>query len=882
LSFLRNKRALLSMVRTTPEVAAAIAEGRPVVALESTIISHGMPYPRNLEMARAVEDVIRKHGATPATVAIIDGIPKAGLNESDLLKLANNSSGSVLKASTRDIAHACATGAMAATTVASTMRLAHLAGISVFATGGIGGVHREAETTMDVSADLLELSRTPVTVVCAGIKSILDIPKSLEVLETNSVPVLSYGTSVFPAFYTNDSGISSPRSVNTTSEVANIMHYQRLLRLDSGVLVAVPNPSPAHGDKIQYAINFALAGAKNEGIAGAKVTPYVLDKVQQLTGGESLESNIALVLNNARIAAGIAVDYAKLAESQAAVAGAKDVSAVKVYMPGNVVNGTAFTTATTTASAATVSEVVVATPSASSTPSVPLVSGTVQPQNASDGEYGDSLPVHPSSATTGAAHAEATAQHDRLHNKGNPDIMVVGGAVVDLIGYVTSLTKYRTSNPGQLNVSHGGVGRNIAESLARLGRNVSLATTVADDVNGRSILDGGSATGIDMSFVRILPPNAPTTETNHSDTSTAATTATTATTVHRTAMYNAIHDNSGDLCIGVADMSIFTQISPEYIHSLTCAIASARIVVADGNLSKEAFAALADVCAQQGVPLFFEPTSDHKCLLPFHAGRIQKVDILKPNVSELVQMVSHCLSAGMINSGRALVQNTLSTITSDRIDQDSMQRLDISDVRVLVNALYQVMHSLPGVNSTSHPAPKAGFLGGLLRSEPAIQPSTSKATTDINAIKSTYNIRKRVVSGKHVIVSLGNRGIMWCGPTMQLTASSAGATAGETVTGGPVGPSKYMKDGSCVINEATQSATILIPSLAVNPADIVHTNGAGDALCAGFLAEIVRKAALVDNVDETSSSGGSSSSGLPDMECIQKGLLSAHHWLVSK
>ncbi|KAJ1443031.1 hypothetical protein B484DRAFT_441751 [Ochromonadaceae sp. CCMP2298] len=281
------------VVQLSPEVQAALERGGPVVALESTIISHGMPYPRNLEVARQVEEAVRSCGAVPATIA-----------------------DSVLKASTRDLGDALARGLTAATTVAATMKLAHLAGIAVFATGGIGGVHRGSESTMDVSADLLELSRTPVTVVCAGIKSILDIPKSLEVLESNSVPVVSLSSPEFPAFYTNDSGVKSPLSLECTGEIACIMLQQRRLQLGASVLVAVPNPEPASAERIQSAINHALAGAKSEGIKGAAVTPYLLSKIQQLTEGASLDSNIALVLNNARVAAKIAVEYAALVQAQ--------------------------------------------------------------------------------------------------------------------------------------------------------------------------------------------------------------------------------------------------------------------------------------------------------------------------------------------------------------------------------------------------------------------------------------------------------------------------------------------------------------------------------------------------------------------------------------
>lgn len=861
------------------QVRDAIANGIPVVALESTIISHGMPYPRNLEMAKEVEATVRRAGAVPATIAIIDGVPKAGLDENDLLKLASNHNNSVLKASTRDIAHACATGAMAATTVASTMKLAHLAGISVFATGGIGGVHRGVESTMDISADLLELSRTPVTVVCAGIKSILDIPRSLEVLETNSVPVLSYQTSVFPAFYTNESGIPSPRSVENAGAVASIMAYQRLLQLQSGILVAVPNPAPANAEKIQYAIDFALLSAHNEGITGAKVTPYVLDKIQKLTSGESLDSNIALVLNNARIAAEIAVDYANLLGKDAHVLSQHMRSfggdlrfSKEFHSVAPVADWGSRTTATTPVSSP-------------STISPPVGAGSVdESKPVKEVSTSKGTASHDSHSTAKAAAASTppstppALQTSRAPQaSATPEILVVGGAVVDLVGRISTMTKFHTSNPGKLTISHGGVGRNIAESLARLGRNVSLATAVADDLNGRSLLEGSQQKGIDMSCVRVLPSEPSSAEAGSDKKAGAAT--------HSTAIYNAIHDSTGDLSIGIADMEIFSQIDGTYIQSLSTKIASAKVVAVDGNISKEAFAVLAAVCAQHNVPIFFEPTSDHKCLLPFQAGCMDKVgclslcglhialiyllnpnfrafvqvDMLKPNISELVQMVSHCLNNGYINSGRALVSNTLAAIAGNRIDQGNMQHMDLSDVRILLNALYQAMNSQPGAHSSDK---KYSLLGSLLKSEPA---EKNKASTKETGAVSSASAGTRAITGKHILVSLGSRGVVWCGPAKLLSAVPASDAA-------------YLKDGSLVVNEATQSATLCIPAVAVDPAAMVHTNGAGDALCAGLLAEIVRKQS------EGGASGvtATATAGLPDIECIRGGLLNAHRWLISK
>ena len=293
---------LSSLISISAEVKEALRLGIPVVALESTIISHGMPYPKNLEVAKLIEKTVRDSGAIPATVAIIEGIPKVGLDEKDLLILASGTN--VLKASTRDIPLACALKSSAATTVASTMRLSSLAGIKFFATGGVGGVHRfGSEVTFDISADLIELSRTPVAVFCAGIKSILDIPKTLEVLETNNVPVVSYRCTDFPSFYTNNSGIKSPAVIYKTLDIAKMMKISTELGLPNGILIGIENPEPANADRINYAINFALNSANDQGIKGAAITPFLLSKIEKLTQGTSLESNIALVLNNAKIAA---------------------------------------------------------------------------------------------------------------------------------------------------------------------------------------------------------------------------------------------------------------------------------------------------------------------------------------------------------------------------------------------------------------------------------------------------------------------------------------------------------------------------------------------------------------------------------------------------
>lgn len=295
-----------------PEVAEALASGKPVVALESTIISHGMPYPKNVETALLVEQTIRDNGAVPATIAIIGGRLKAGLSHEEIEYL-GKSGRNVAKASRRDLAALVAAGKDGATTVTTTMIIAHMAGISVFATGGIGGVHRGAETTMDISADLEELANTPVMVVCAGAKSILDLGLTLEYLETKGVPVIGYGTDELPAFYTRQSGFGVDYRADSPEQLAGMFKAQKELGMKGGMLVTNPIPEQyaMPKDVIDAAIEQALRESVEQGIHGKETTPFLLARVVELTGGESLESNIQLVLNNARLAAATAVELCK-------------------------------------------------------------------------------------------------------------------------------------------------------------------------------------------------------------------------------------------------------------------------------------------------------------------------------------------------------------------------------------------------------------------------------------------------------------------------------------------------------------------------------------------------------------------------------------------
>lgn len=296
----------MTLITPSAEVAKALSKGAPIVALESTIITHGMPYPQNLEVARQVEADVRAAGAVPATMAVLNGTLRAGLDDAELEALAKAKG--VAKLSRADIAACIAMGGTGATTVAATMIAARLAGVHVFATGGIGGVHKGAELSFDISADLMELAQTPVTVVAAGAKAILDIPKTLEVLETQGVPVIAHGQDDMPAFWSRESGISAPLRMDTAAQIAASHRLRGEMGIPGGQLIGNPIPQDAEIDAATLApiIARAQADAQTHGITGKGVTPYLLQRIFELTDGKSLTANIALARNNARLAAGIA------------------------------------------------------------------------------------------------------------------------------------------------------------------------------------------------------------------------------------------------------------------------------------------------------------------------------------------------------------------------------------------------------------------------------------------------------------------------------------------------------------------------------------------------------------------------------------------------
>ncbi|KAG0263601.1 hypothetical protein BG011_008545 [Mortierella polycephala] len=523
----------LSSFNFSDEVRSALEQKKPLVALESTIISHGMPYPQNYDTALQVEQVVRDNGAIPATIAILGGQVHIGLSNDqirDLAKLGRR----VVKASRRDLAVVVSKKQTGATTVSGTMVLAHRAGISVFATGGIGGVHRGYENTMDASADLTELGRTPVAVVCAGVKSILDIGRTLEFLETQGVTVATYGsTPDFPAFFTRTSGFQSMLNIETSMDAAKIIAANQELDLQSGIVFSVPIPEDEAMDDalVDEAIDIAVKESIQQNIVGKESTPFLLKRVNELTGGNSLKSNIALVKHNASVAAKIA----------------KDLSAISAR-------------------------------------------STIGGQRRSYSTSARRLERH-------------RINHDQVNHG---PIMVIGGAVVDITSTATVATAdsmLGSSYPGITRNGLGGVGRNVAEGISRLNPESCIFVTAVggraggseanadadtdEDVFGQWLIDRMALRGMNTQEIHQIPSA-------------------------RTATYVAIHDATGNLLSAIADMVVFELMPLDKVRE---AILRHRpgTVCFDGNLSIPCMRTILEMCRDQDIHTFFEPTSEAKC-----------------------------------------------------------------------------------------------------------------------------------------------------------------------------------------------------------------------------------------------------------------------------
>lgn len=756
-------RQFFTDIHVHPEVAEALKHNRPVVALESSIISHGMPPPQNLQLAQKVENIIRENGAIPATVAIINGFPKIGLSNAEMKLLVDSSvKSTVAKVSRRDIAYACAHRCNGGTTVASTMLLASMAGIRVFATGGIGGVHRGAAETFDISADLQELSRSPVTVVSSGVKSILDIPKTLEVLESYGVPVCGYQTSSFPAFFTNESGYRAPMEVDSALAVARMMACQDDLKLGQGMLVAVPNPQPS--PDIEAAIQEALQQAKAEGVEGSKITPYVLSKLEKLTEGKSLQANVALVENNAKVGALIACAYAPLSRQAPQKASHSSTSASSTDPAEDDELKKNTSALLQFLKEKSRQQKTAAVQSEDSLPSSEVDALwrvlTSDTSNAPEKEV-PSPPKSDEKSDSGSKSGDSSGDNKakpQESSDASSEVIIFGGAVLDQIMTPSDTSKPLTinsSNPGHIRTSYGGVGRNMAEAIARLGLvRPLLVSAVGNDLAGEGLLRHSDSLGIQVSCIQ--RPH----ELDCDDNS------------FRTATYAAVHDHRGDLAVAIADMDIFQKlITPALVATLERQIKSAKLVAVDGNLSVEALKAVATVCSSNGKPLLFEPTSDHKCLLPVEAGVLDKVDIIVPNVSELRAIMRECCSReNMTVSKKAMVMK-------------SLQRMSRPDTLVLASSLLDLMTSA---------ANKKDF------------------------------IHDKCVGGKHVIVTLGELGVLW--------VSSNGRAMGWD------GKSRSGEQG--IVHSIDNVFSRHIPPF-TPPESIVNTCGAGDTFAAGLIHSIV-------------------------------------------
>ncbi|XP_055365674.1 uncharacterized protein zgc:136858 isoform X3 [Betta splendens] len=496
-----------NLFRVHPSVSQALAENKPVVALESTIITHGMPYPHNLSTAKEVEAIVQAEGATPATVGVIEGKVHIGLSSEELDQLAQSKR--PLKVSRRDLPYVISKALTGGTTVSATMIAAHHAGIPVFVTGGIGGVHRDGEKSLDVSADLTELGRTPIAVVSAGVKSILDIGRTLEFLETQGVCVATYGPNLnFPAFFSSQSGFTSPYQVDNPEEAATLITSALSLGLQSAVLLAVPIPEEhaATGRQIEDAVRAALTEARAKGITGKDVTPFILQKVNELTEGKSLQANIALIHNNARVGSRIACALSK-------------------QMTERRFNG-------------------------------------------------------------------------KIHHQGKP----LPNSGSDIFGQ---------TNPGSVCQSFGGVGRNIADSLSRLGHRPLFISAMGADSHSEAVLN--YCKHINTSAVMRLKDQS-------------------------TATYCAVISESGELSLGLGDMDIHQQITEHYVSQFEKQLSSATLVCLDGNIPVATIDYVCSVAKKYNINVWYEPTDSEKACKPFLSDAWRSLSYSSPNLAELLTM----------------------------------------------------------------------------------------------------------------------------------------------------------------------------------------------------------------------------------------------------
>ncbi|KAJ4992639.1 IdgA domain-containing protein [Stagonosporopsis vannaccii] len=584
--------------RVSEEVREALHSKKPVVALETTIYTHGFPYPENVALASLLESIVRVNGGVPATIGILDGVARVGLDPEELIRLTESAGQSnTLKLSRRDLSYVCGlrlTGEKfnGGTTIASTMLLAELAGIKIFGTGGLGGVHRGAESTMDISADLTELGRTPVTVISSGCKSFLDIPRTLEYLETEGVGVGTFadgreGKVDFPAFWSRDSGVKSPTTIRDEIQAAAIIHAQHEMQIRSGLLFANPVPIEAAIPKpeMDVVIEEALKQADAQGISGKDNTPFVLAKVKELTRGRSIPANKALIESNVRRAAIVARELSILEKTHAEAQG---------FSSSCVTPPHARTAAKTMGP--------VITPSRPTPLSTPVIDEPVD------------------IVVAGALALDFSCDYAPFANASSP------------VGPLP-----QTSNPAVIRQSLGGVAHNISKAAHLLGSTVRLYSAVGNDLSGRAAISQLEDEGISTRGIETLPAPA------------------------RTAQYVAVNNANKDLALAMADMSILETIPQSLTSSLSASLfanptTKPKVFVADANWSASALRTWLSAAQTASTTTIFEPVSTAKALRIFPSdSRTEKTypnplaDVITPNNHELIALHSHAHSQGLFD-----------------------------------------------------------------------------------------------------------------------------------------------------------------------------------------------------------------------------------------
>lgn len=599
------------------EVREALASKRAIVALESTVLSHGLPYPENLALANSLEDIVRKGGCVPCTIALLDGKIHFGLTAQEIerLALAGKKDGSkpvekIHKASVRDLGWILSTNASGATTVAATSFLASKIGVRVFATGGIGGVHRDGHITMDVSADLVEMSRSPVVVVCAGAKSILDIGRTLEYLETFGVAVVGYGTDEFPAFFTRKSGCAVPMRLDTPESIAKLMKSSLQLNVGRGVLVAVPISERDEADAIvvERAIQQALQEAEAQKVNGREMTPFLLSRVSQLTGGASLKANIALLQQNATVAAQIALALSKLETDETMKnrdLGASHAAAQKLCPMKSLNNANRPETLTWKYIR-----------QGREAPKVFFKKDVFSPAQCPATKQFGCRCAHP-------PQLEAATSRAAVRPSKGP-VFVVGGIAVDVLGKPADASANQEASvnglsiPGHVTLSAGGVGRNLAEVCAKFGLATTLisvlgsgphANSAHPDNFGTYLVNDCKMKQIGLAAHVILKES--------------------------TAVYSALSYANGKFRGGVAHMSVLDYITPELVLRYQEQLKMAKLICIDANVPAATIACVLELAATYKIPTLFEPTSAAKVVKLAHVQNLQALTFIKPNISEL-------------------------------------------------------------------------------------------------------------------------------------------------------------------------------------------------------------------------------------------------------